>query len=177
MKTTYLIRKNPKDTTSMLIEITKDEWHLITEANKGLPTEEKRHFITDVIADGQVYDCMVIEVGYEEYKKWHAVQGQPLRNRRLKQSYQHISLPTDMLETIATTENLIAAVEESLLIKELEVALGQWNPWALPVYELYVSERKDKAIEYLVVNHGVSKATAYRYIGSFKEFVKKFLGA
>ncbi len=177
MKTTYLIRNNPKDATSMLIEITKDEWHLITAANKGLPTEEKRHFITDVIADGQIYDCMVIEVGYDEYKKWHADQSQPSRNRKLKQNYQHISLPADTLETIATAENLTAVVEENLLIKELELALVQWNPWAYPVYEFYVSERKDKAIEYLVVNYGVSKATAYRYIGSFKEFVKNFLGA
>lgn len=176
MKAIYLVREVPHDATSVLIETTKDKWHQIVEANKDLPTIERRHFIADIIVEGNVYDCVVMEVEYDEYKKWHSEKAKSDRNRKLKQNYQHISLSSEVLEEIESTDSSIIAKDEAITIIELENALAKWTTWALPVYKLYALGKKDEVVEYLMVNHGVSKATAYRYIQSFKDFVKKFLG-
>ena len=85
-------------------------------------------------------------------------------------------MSSEVLEEIESTDSSIIAKDEAITIIELENALAKWTAWALPVYKLYTLGKKDEVVEYLMVNHGVSKATAYRYIQSFKDFVKKFLG-
>ena len=176
MKTTYLVRKTPGDSSSVLIEITKDEWHQMIEKNRGLPVSERRLFIADIIAEGKRYDCLVIGVGYDEYRSWHAEKKKSDRNREFRKNYQHISLSSELLEEVESFQSCITA-DEALVISELEKMLAKWNKWALPVCKLYASGKKDEVVKFIMVTCGVSKATAYRYIQEFKDFVKEFLEA
>ena len=46
MKRTFLVRSNPMDQKSELVEVSGAEWYAITQKSNELPDEQKRYFIT-----------------------------------------------------------------------------------------------------------------------------------
>lgn len=67
MKITYLVNDIQADGTYSLIQTTAEHWREITEHNKLLPKAKRRYFVLDTIKDVDGYDCMIVEVPYEDY--------------------------------------------------------------------------------------------------------------
>ena len=85
-RTTYLINKPQPDGSILLEAATLEEWDAILKYNQGLPVQQRRCFILDVIEDSSDIDLMYIEVTPEEYRKWHSRWVISERNRENKRS-------------------------------------------------------------------------------------------
>lgn len=175
MKTTYLIRSTQADGSTVLVETSAEHWHEIVENNKLLPKNERRYFITDTINEFGVFDCMIMEVPYADYLPWHSGRSPEARNRVLRKTYQHVSIDAGSLENTVSISNMEDMVEGSVLVAELRNALQIWNTWAVFVLDMYLGNHHSDAIPFIMAQCSVSKSTAYRYIGQFKSFIKKFL--
>lgn len=139
MKTTYLINKTQPDGSVRLCVASSAEWMAIVKGNKKIPTEQRRYFILDYIADGDNLDCMVIETSLEEYRSWDRSRSAEKRNRCAKQKFQHLSLNTPLndsensetlLDMISADEQVESMVCDSIMIDELKKTLADWKPWA-----------------------------------------------
>ena len=175
MKTTYLIRSPQADGRTALVETSAKHLHEIVENNKLLPKNERRYFITDTINEFGVFDCMIMEVSYADYAQWNAERSPEARNRALKKLYSHLSIDSGDLEKSISVSDMVDTVEGSVLIAELREALQLWNTWAAVLLDMYLDYQHSDVVTFVKAECQVSQSTAYRYIGQFKSFVKKFL--
>ena len=96
---------------------------------------------------------MIIEVGYDEYRRWNSRHTIMERSRKAGKQYQHLSLDAvlseadeiTLLECLSGTENMEAAVIDDILMDELKKQLSNWKPWAADMLEQYLAGRKDPA--------------------------------
>ena len=183
MKNTYLVKKQNDNGMFVLEEVSGTQWIEIVKRNKSLPKEQKRYFISDCIEESDGIDRMYIEVSYEEYKKWNVKNTISLKNREYKKKFTIVSfeeilfknkdlLNKDSLTDKADVENeAIANINNKELIK----ALSEWQPWALDIYNAYISGRKTTCTREIANKYKVSLQTASSYKRKFKRFLKKFL--
>ena len=135
MKNTFLIYKPQKDGRAVLCTATAEEWLAAVNTNRNLPTEQRRYFISDCIEDGKEIDWMIIEVGYDEYRRWNSRHTIMERSRKAGKQYQHLSLDAvlseadeiTLLECLSGTENMEAAVIDDILMDELKKQLSNWS--------------------------------------------------
>lgn len=175
MKTTYLINSIQPDGSTALVETSAEHWREITENNKLLSKSDRRYFITDIISESGAFDCMIMEVPYADYLRWHSGRSSEARNRTLKKMYQHLSIDSGCLENTISADNMEDEIDGAVLIAELRDALLLWNKWAVPVFDMYLAHQNSAVVNFIMVQCTVSQSTAYRYIGQFKKFVKNFL--
>lgn len=164
MKNTYLVKKQNDNGMFVLEEVSGTQWIEIVKRNKSLPKEQKRYFISDCIEESDGIDRMYIEVSYEEYKKWNVKNTILFKNKDL--------LNKDSLTDKADVENeAIANINNKELIK----ALSEWQPWALDIYNAYISGRKTTCTREIANKYKVSLQTARSYKRQFENFLLIFL--
>ena len=150
--------------------------------NRNLPTEQRRYFISDCIEDGKEIDRMIIEVGYDEYRRWNSRHTIMERSRKAGKQYQHLSLDAvlseadeiTLLECLSGTENMEAAVIDDILMDELKKQLSNWKPWAADMLEQYLAGRKRSCSADMAEKYGVSEQVIRKYKRQFEEFIRKF---
>ena len=183
MKTTYLINKIQPDGSVRLCVASSAEWMAIVKGNKKIPTEQRRYFILDYIADGDNLDCMVIETSLEEYRSWDRSRSAEKRNRCAKQKFQHLSLNTPLndsetsetlLDMISADEQVESMVCDSIMIDELKKTLADWKPWANDMLEMYLNGQKRACTDILARKYGVSSQIIRKYKRQFEKFIKIF---
>lgn len=172
MKTTYLINKRQPDGTLALETATYVEWLSIVSMNKQIPSDQRRYFIRDYIADGDELDCMIIETSVKEYRTWNREHMAATRNRLAGKKFQHLSLDaklfdTDEVESFQDILTVDGPEEEllcnGLLIQDLRAALAHWKPWANDLLDLYLQGQKRQCTAVLAGKYGVSQQTARKY--------------
>lgn len=128
LKTTFLINKPQKDGRTALCTATAEEWLSAVSSNRNLPTERRRYFIADCIEDGKEIDRMVIEVDYDEYRRWNSRHTVTERSRKAEKEYQFLSLDAvlneaddiTLLECLSSMEDMEAAVISEMIMDELK---------------------------------------------------------
>lgn len=153
MKNTFLIYKPQKDGRAVLCTATAEEWLAAVNTNRNLPTEQRRYFISDCIEDGKEIDRMIIEVGYDEYRRWNSRHTIMERSRKAGKQYQHLSLDAvlseadeiTLLECLSGTENMEAAVIDDILMDELKKTAFQLEALGCG-YAGTVSRREEKIL-------------------------------
>ena len=183
MKTTYLLNKAQPDGSVCLSIATRGEWLTVVETNKFLPTDQRRYFIIDCIADCQDADRMVIETSAEEYRKWNKARMASARNRALGKSYYILSLDVpirigdivlDLREALNSGERLEEQVCAEMLAVELKEALTAWKPWANDLLECYLRGDRRTCTGFLSEKYRVSPQVIRKYKRQFEAFVKNF---
>ena len=182
MKNTFLIYKPQKDGRAVLCTATAEEWLAAVNTNRNLPTEQRRYFISYCIEDGKEIDRMIIEVGYDEYRRWNSRHTIMERSRKAGKQYQHLSLDAvlseadeiTLLECLSGTENMEAAVIDDILMDELKKQLSNWKPWAADMLEQYLAGRKRSCSADMAEKYGVSEQVIRKYKRQFEEFIRKF---
>lgn len=182
MKVTYLIRKIQPDGTFRLELGTKAELHEVMESNKGLPTDQRRYFISDYIADGRELDCIIMEVPIDMYRKHNREHMASERIRKANMSY--IPVPFEgfivgeeniLIEDTLTNDYLLdEAVISNVFIEELRVALSAWKPWASEMLDIYLNGEKKCCTKLLAVKYHVSEQVIRKYKRQFEDFIKKY---
>lgn len=183
MKNTYLINKLQNDGRAALCTATAEEWLAVVNANRNLPTKQRRYFISDCIEDGREIDRMIIEVSYDEYRRWNSRHTITERSRKAGKQYQHLSLDTALSETdeiallecMSGTESPEAEVIDEILMDELKKQLSAWKPWAADMLEHYLAGRKKSCSADMAKKYGVSEQVIRKYKRQFEEFIRKFL--
>ena len=184
MKTIYLLNKTLPDGSVCLAVASAAEGREVTRANKGLPPERRRYFITDYIKDGAELDCMIIEVSSEVYRAWNKEHLAARRNQKAGRGTQHLSLNTpyteqrissEFLEQIPSSENVEAAACDAVLMDELRKALAAWKPWGNDLLDLYLLGQKRTCTKILSLKYGVSRQVIRKYKRQFEKFIKNFL--
>ena len=186
MKTTYLLNKTLPDGSVCLAVATVAEWREVARANRGLPPERRRYFITDYIKDGTELDCMVIEVPMEVYRAWHRDHMASVRNQARGKRFQHLSFETMAFQKKRASEDGVSYVPDDqvenlvcdkAILLELRKELAAWKPWGNDLLDLYLLGQKRVCTKILTRKYGVSPQTARKYRRQFEEYIKKyFLG-
>ena len=153
MKTVYLAREQQPDGSHRLVEISAEKWHAIIKEQAGLPMEQKRHFIEDIIYD---------ENGME---------------------YLHLSLDyvidTETGATLMTHSTLGAVSEDEAyrecLFEDMRKALADWKPWALRMLQFYMESDVKHANKEMMKEFHVKLSTVCKYKKQFEAFMKEYL--
>ena len=182
MGKTYLLNKPQKDGTTALSTATKEEWIAAVKGNKNLPTEQRRYFIVDCIEEGNDIDRMIIEVSYDEYRRWNSRHTISERNRKEGKKFHHLSLDAvlnesdgiELLECVGGIEDIDAAAMDEILMKELKRKLAAWKPWATDMLEIYLAGNKRTCSAAMAAKYGVSEQVIRKYKRQFEEFIKNF---
>jgi len=183
MKITYLVNKEQEDGSVRLSEVSHAEWQTVVKQNRRLPSEERRYFIYDYIAEGNEMDCMIIEAPYEDFSAWHREHMRAQRNREFGKNFEILSL--DFLvrtrdgfdsygNTLPSEELLEEAVCTQVLIEELRERLAAWRPWGNDILDLYLAGKKHTS-RGIAEKYGVSAQVVCKYKRQFETFVKNFL--
>lgn len=181
--TTYLVNKLQPDGTKQLEAATIEEWDAILKNNQGLPMQQRRYFILDVIEDSNDIDLMYIEVTLEEYRVWHSARITSERNRESKKKYEHISINTtviaeneeELLNVIPNDDCLEMFIHDRVLMEELRNALHSWMPWANDILNVYLGGKHCHSTALLAQRYAVSEQTIRSYKRRFEAFVTAFL--
>ena len=183
MKTTVLIYKEV-DGVRQLVVATKKEWEAILEANKGLPTAERRLFEENTIKDGKEEDRMFIEVSYEDYQKWNREDTAKKKKRIYENKFEIISLDTTLVadpeddsmhEALPSPFDLERFSSDRVLLEQLTAALKAWKPWAPELLQIYLDGKQHSCTLELCRKYNLKeRAVRYRK-AQFEEFVKNFL--
>jgi len=174
MKITYLVNDIQADGTYSLIQTTAEHWHEITEHNKLLPKAKRRYFVVDTIKDVDGYDCMIVEVPYEDYLHWNASRSPTVRNRSHRGKFSHFSIDDGDLDFIPIPYAFEEEIMEEMMICELHDALANWHDWGVDFLQHYLSGKKKTCAPAIAEKYGISVRQARRYKKKFEEFVKKF---
>jgi hypothetical protein len=183
MKTTYLIYKDPTATNKELKVATQQEWDAILKANRGLPMDQRRCFIKDCFEDSGELDCLYIETGLQEYRKWHSKH--ECRERKRKEGAKTLILSLNLatssfsddgtlLDIIPDTYNLEDTVMSELMLKKLEQELIRWKPWAGEMLRFYLEGGQLNCNRCFMDRYDVSDKTVQRWKKTFEQFVRNF---
>ena len=183
MITTYLIRKADINGNPILAIASKSEWISITLQNRSLPADKRRYFISDCIVDGSDMDLMVIEVSYEEHRKWNREHMRAMRNINEGKKYLHLSLdaPTESNPDIELNEVaedsfcLEATVLEEYSIETISQILRKWNIWAVDMLDMYLDGNAKGSAALIAQKYGVSERMGFKYKKQFEVFIKKLI--
>lgn len=183
MKNTFLIRKQNEKGETALTEVSASEWFSLIEKNRRLPKQQQRYFIADCIDDGHGIDRIFIEVSREEHHKWNSSHTISERNRKLGNSFFHLSFDDFLAgseelriaDVLADTSCMEDAVLSRMQMAKLQNALRLWKPWAMDFYRAYLAGKKRKCTAGIARKYGVSLQTARSYKRQFENFVKNFL--
>ena len=183
MKNTYLIYKDPKAEKKELIVATPKQWDEIMKANRGASQQERRYFTCDCFEDCGELDRLYMEVGKEEFDKWHSQNEMRERNRKLGEQYSFVSMSQEIPGTDLTYEDVVAdsscnvaqEVEEKMRIETLYEKLRAWKPYGADFLDLYLDGQKAFATRIMSEKYRVSIRTTQRWRDSFEAFVKDFL--
>ena len=182
MKNTYLINKPQKDGRTALCTATAEEWLAAVSSNRNLPTERRRYFIADCIEDGKEIDRIVIEVDYDEYRRWNSRHTVSERSRRAGKEYQFLSPDAvlneaddiTLLECLGSMEDMETAVISEMIMDELKKQLFAWKPWAVDLLAYYLAGKKKSCTAAMAKKYGVSEQVIRKYKRQFEKFVKNF---
>lgn len=178
MSTIYLLRKEQPNGVSYLTLVTREQWLSV------IRRERNRFFIRDCIFDCGHMDCMVIETTEEEYQKWNQERMASIRNYRIGQDIQKISLDEyvqnvdglvplrDVIEADNRTEELAI---DSIQLKAIRQALAGWRFWGVDILDLYLAGEQKACVSIMMKKYGVTPQTARKYKRQFENFIKKFL--
>lgn len=183
MKTVYLAREQQPDGTYRLVEISAEKWHAIIKEQEGLPMEQKRHFIEDIIFDYHGEDRMKIEVSLDEWRRWDNKRRKQGREAEHRRKYLHLSLDYVIdAETGATmmSHSTLCAVSEDeayreCLREDLLKALAAWKPWALQMLQFYMETDITHANEQMMAVFQVKERTVRKYKSQFEAFMREYL--
>ncbi|MCH5273426.1 MAG: hypothetical protein J1E35_07110 [Lachnospiraceae bacterium] len=183
MKNTFLVKKQNEKGETVLTEVSASEWFALIEENRSLPKQQQRYFIADCIEDSHEIDRIFIEVSREEHHKWNSSHTISERNRKLGNSFLHLSLDDFLAgseelrvaDVLADTSCTEGAVLSQMRMTELQNALRLWKPWAMDFYYAYLAGKKRKCTGKIAEKYGVSLQTARSYKRQFENFVKNFL--
>lgn len=184
MKRTFLVRSNPMDQKSKLVEVSGAEWYAITQKSNELLDEQKRYFIKDIIPDGDDLDVMQIEVSKKEYTAWRTQEKAKERNGQLVPEFEILSLDAEVEDAEVTSRHECVGddrvcVEETaidtILLTELRLALRRWKPWAEEMLQFYLNGEKRSCTGFIATKYQVSHQRVREYKRSFESFTKKFL--
>ena len=184
MKRTFLIRSNPMDQKSELVEVSGAEWYAITKKSNELPNEQKRYFIKDVIPDGDDLDVMQIEVSKKEYIAWRTQEKAKERNGQIVPVFEILSFDAEIKNAEVTSlhecvgDDSVCVEEtaiDNILLTELRLALRQWKPWAEEMLQFYLNGERRSCTAYFATKYQVSPQKVREYKRAFDSFTKKFL--
>ena len=184
MKRTFLVRSNPMDQKSKLVEVSGAEWYAITQKSNELLDDQKRYFIKDIIPDGDDLDVMQIEVSKKEYTAWRTQEKAKERNGQLVPEFEILSLDAEVKDAEVTSRHECVGddrvcVEETaidtILLTELRLALRRWKPWAEEMLQFYLNGEKRSCTGFIATKYQVSHQRVREYKRSFESFTKKFL--
>ena len=171
MKRTFLVRSNPMDQKSKLVEVSGAEWYAITQKSNEL-------------LDGDDLDVMQIEVSKKEYTAWRTQEKAKERNGQLVPEFEILSLDAEVKDAEVTSRHECVGddrvcVEETaidtILLTELRLALRRWKPWAEEMLQFYLNGEKRSCTGFIATKSQVSHQRVREYNRSFESFTKKFL--
>ena len=182
MKTRYLVREQQPDGTYQLVEISSEKWHAIVKDQEGLPMEQQRFFIEDVIYDENGRDCIKIETTLEEWRKWDNNRKKKGREFDHQRKFIHLSLDYVIdTETGATmmTHSIEGCVSEEQAFKEcyfeeLQRALAAWRPWAVRMLRFYMEGDAKHANKEMMAEFHVTERMVRYYKAEFETFMKDY---
>lgn len=181
MRTTYLLQEKQLDGSTCLVETTAENWHAIVQACAKLPTDQRRYFIRDVIADDKGVDCMFIETTKETWQEWDREQRKIRDNLQHRKQYEHIPV-----ESMLTMQDGILAnaglesedIEDSavsrLTCAQLRQSMAEWHNWAPMLMDYYMDGKKTSCTAEVARRCGVSEQVARKYKRQFEKFVGTF---
>lgn len=181
MKVTYLIYADA--TTQELVVADQQEWKAIIAHNRGCPQDQRRYFISDIIAEGPGLDCMVIETTKEQHRKWNSARKAAYRNRQAMKKIKFLSLDatfeveteeTSLLAFLPCDNDAYDKVQSDLAMEELRAALREWQPWAEEMLDLYLQGKKHKCASTLAPKYGLTMRSIQLYMKKFEEYTKNF---
>lgn len=183
MKTTYLLRESLPDGTSHLVETTSENWHAIIKEQSGLPMDEKRHFIHDIICDQNGKDCLIIETTLKEWRRWDNLRKKKNRENEIRSKYLHLSLDyvidAETGATLMTHSSLAALSEEeayrNCMREDLRKALAAWKPWGPRMLDFYLNGDATHANEEMMAEFHVKERTVCKYKQQFERFMREYL--
>lgn len=183
MKTVYLVREQQLDGTYRLVEISAKKWHAIIKEQEGLPMEQKRHFIDDIIFDYHGEDRMKIEVSLDEWRRWDNKRRKQGREAEHRRKYLHLSLDyvidAETGATMMSHSTLCAVSEEEAycecLREDLLKALAAWKPWALRMLQFYMEGDVKHANRKMMEEFHIKQATVSKYKKQFEVFMREYL--
>lgn len=125
---------------------------------------------------------MIIEVSYDEYRRWNSWHTISEHNRKEGKKYQHLSLDAvlnesdgiELLECVGGIEDIDAEAMDEILMKELKRQLAAWKPWATDMLEIYLAGNKGTCSAAMAAKYGVSEQVIRKYKRQFEEFIKNF---
>ena len=182
MKTTYLIFADKS--TQELVVADQHEWNAIIARNRGCPQDQRRYFITDIIAEGTELDCMVIETTREKHREWNNARKAAYRNRQAMKKIKFLSLDATfeaesgesaLLSYLPCDDSGCDKVQSDIVMEQLRAALREWQPWAEEMLDLYLNGKKHKCASTLAPQHGLTMRSIQLYMHKFEEFIKNFL--
>lgn len=184
MSTIYLLKKRQGDKNLPLELATRKEWLEAIRQESVLPKEQRRYFIKDCIIEKGEFDCIYMEVPYEEYLKWNREHMKKERNRQASLNFTHLSLENSLYasedarkisEELVSEENLEDKVLDLVQLMDLRQKLRKWRPWGVDMLELYLTGQQRQAASIIASKYHVSPQRARRYKGQFEKIIKNFL--
>ena len=184
MKITYLANQKQADGSVRLSVISHDEWLKIVSANRDIPTEKRRYFITDIIQDMGERDYLVIETSAKEYHAWNRERMIAARKRKHESQIQCLSLNSlvrdgndkvSVQDTIAYDPHIDEKVYEKLFLEKLCEQLAEWRPWGCDLLDIYLSDDPKRCTKLIAEKYHVSPQCARKYKRQFENFLKNFL--
>jgi len=202
MKITYLVKKKQEDGSMRLAVVSHQEWRAVVDANKGLPKTLRRYFVREYLFDGNVEDCIYIEVSLAQYREWHNEHMRADRKRKKNRDWssqingndptkgdgtnhklQLLSLDAPVAggnqsvslgSVIPNTWKMEDTVCSQIMMDTLRNALSAWQPWANELLDCYLRGEKRSCSSVLAEKYGVSPQTVRKYKKQFENFIKKF---
>ena len=182
MKKTYLVYKHVNG-INQLVVASQEEWDAILKENRKVPAEKRRRFIKDCVEDGDVLDCIYIEVPISEHQAWNSRNTILQRKRKVGALYKQVSFDAGVSETdieslhesVPSNVDLEESAVDNILMEELREALRRWKPWAEDLLDLYLSGRKRLCTEDLCQKYGLSSRAIRKRKAAFEKFVLTFI--
>lgn len=184
MKITYLLKSTDSCNSTRMIIASEVEWKRVVDANKNLPIEKKRYFISDIICDGNDMDIMKIEVTYQEHLEWMRNHMRRVRNFNFGKEYQLMSLDAPAndgsSESLVDMKNPVTRELEAMVLcdyflDEVRIALRTWNPWAEDFLDLYLAEQSKSSAAIVAQRYSVSERMGRIYKNRFEDFLRNFI--
>ncbi len=184
-KITYMVAEEQNNGGRHLVVVPHAEWISVVKANKGLPEDQKRCFIRDVIIENDKIDLMVYEAPRARYLKWHRAQEEARSNWNTvkKNNIQFLSIEAlaydedrwdNFLNRIMPDDMMADMVIDQMDVELLRTALDIWKPWANDLLDCYMNEEARSCTNRFSQKYGVSPQTVRKYKRQLKVFVKNF---
>ncbi len=181
-----MIAEQQDNGSKHLVVVPHAEWISVVKANKGLPEDQKRYFIRDVIIENDKIDLMVYEAPRARYLKWHRAQEEARSNWNTikKNNIQFLSIEAltynedcwDNFPNRIMPDNMMADVVISQMdVELLRATLDVWKPWANDLLDCYMNGESRSCTNRFSQKYDVLPQTIRKYKRQLKIFVKNFL--